>query len=197
MPFLIDDLIIFGVPALLALGTAKVARGPSDGAAGPPPASYAPQPYAYGGMPAYPIPQQPYVAQEAYQPQLYDGFNPATGEAVAYKEDGQFTTTASYSSVNIPMKVDTGADICVIGDDAYSWLRDAIGNEMRQSEIFLADGRTVEAWHFTFPYLTVGSISLPEVQSCYIPGRRSGLLGMSFLGRCHIEMHGNQMILRG
>lgn len=202
MPFLIDDLIIFGVPALLALGTAKVARGPSDGAAGPPPASYAPQPYAYGGMPAYPMPQQPYAA-EAYSPEPAYGYGYlAQNEVTLTKHGGHFYANVGYGDNVMNMLVDTGASTCCVGDEVWRWLKSLGIRSTGRGRATLAGGAVATTERFTFPYLTViGSdnqsfLTVQDVEAQYLPGA-SGLLGMSFLEKCHVESNGNQMILRG
>lgn len=123
------------------------------------------------------------------------GYNFATREVRIRSKDGQFWTVAQYSTISMEFKVDTGANDCVIGDKAYSYLRRAIGNEMRSTSASVANGEAHQAWSFTFPYLTVGAITLQEVECVYIPGGQRNLLGMSFLGRCNMSMRGNEMTL--
>lgn len=178
---------------LLALGTilgggalvksSKDREGESGG-----PSSPQSQPYTYSQQPVYPMPQQ-YEGRRAEER--------GQGEAVLRSPNGHhFYAVASYSGMNMQMLVDTGATHCVIGDETMRWLSGKI-DYSRQGSFGSIDGRTVQGSIFTFPYLTVGDVTIPEVSCVHMPGTDANVLGASFLMRCHVEMHGNQMILRG
>lgn len=219
MVFIIDDLIIAGVVAACAGGYAGLVRSSKNmerdggGGAAPtytPPPSYAPPP-SYSPEPSYPQYDTPQYGgeQSYYQDQgggyYSDGYTqgyPAQNEVTLNKHGGHFYANVGYGDNAMNMLVDTGASSCVVGDEIWRWLKSQGIRSTGRGSASLAGGRVASTERFTFPYLTViGSdnqsfVTVENVEAQYLPGT-SNLLGMSFLGQCHVTSHGNQMTIRG
>jgi predicted aspartyl protease len=186
---------LLGYPLLLA--SSRKMENDGGGGYAPPqyaPPQYAPQPPQYAPPPQYGGGQ--YDAHDVYNHREQYGHYHA--EVRIHSKDGHsFWTVAQYSTICMEFKVDNGANVCVIGDKAYSYLRRAIGSEMQETSTSFGNGKTSKSWRFVFPYLTVGEITLRDVECVYVPGAQRNLLGATFLNRCDYNVSGGVMTIRG
>jgi hypothetical protein len=202
----------FGIAALLGLGgaTIKSSRNMENGGGNayrnqtpsysPPQYNPLPQPQGYGGYPevydpgpSYGDPGGGYGYQDYGSPQ---------NEVVLLKQGKHFYANVGFGDQVMNMMVDTGASPCVVGDEVWRWLKSQGIRSQGRSDVNIAGGVNAKAEKFTFPYLTVvgadnqSFVTVTDVDARYLPGE-SGLLGMSFLGRCDLQVSGDQMIIRG
>jgi aspartyl protease family protein len=109
--------------------------------------------------------------------------------------NGMFATTAQINGVALPFLVDTGATSVSI-DMAMA---DRIGLNYQKGTPMLAHtaAGNVRAWRVKLDTVTVGAITLYNVDGTVLegPGAGIGLLGMSFLSRVDMRRDGAAMVL--
>jgi len=165
--------------------------------------SYAPQPiYAqpqggYAPQPSYPGPthgHQAYYVQDQPPPN-----NQVVLQSV---EGGGFYANVRHADWVMHMHVDTGANICAVGDEVWSTIRRSVQVRGASSAIVAGD-RRISTTRFVFPWLALvgpdgrNTVTIRDVEGSYVPGSKIGLLGMPFLRHCDVRMAGDQMVIRG
>ena len=185
MPFLIDDLIIFGIGPALVAGMKYLLDGPpEDNGGGHSPAPRWTPPTS---------PQPPHYAQRA-----------ASGRPQAHipqARNGHFYADVVFAEcMTIPMMIDSGATHCVLRHDFLHKL--GLGHKLAgigwTGQIGTASGivRTVE---FPLSHLRIGDVVVSDVSAILLEHDTDEyLLGQSFLARLSsYEVRGGVMTLRG
>jgi len=110
-------------------------------------------------------------------------------------ERGHFRVDGAINGGHIRFLVDTGATLVVISkQDAQR-----LGIDYRKGKISLAqvaDGRTIPVYNVVLDSVTVGDLTLFNVEGTVQEGASSfALLGMSFLGRTEMRREGANLVL--
>jgi aspartyl protease family protein len=117
-----------------------------------------------------------------------------TSVTVSQDSRGHFRTDAQVNGSHIRFLVDTGATVVSIPmNDAQrlgiSYAKGSPGT------LILADGRRVTAYRVTLESVSVGDITLYNVDAVVTPGSGEPLLGMSFLSRTEMRNDGQSLVL--
>lgn len=117
-------------------------------------------------------------------------------ESVTLSRDGNghFMTDAQVNGGHVRFMVDTGATLVALP------LADAqrLGIDYSKGRLgysILADGRRVPSWRVTLDSITVGEVTLYNVEASVNQGTGMPLLGMSFLARMEIRNEGQNLTL--
>jgi aspartyl protease family protein len=119
-----------------------------------------------------------------------------TSTTLSSDERGQFLVDGAINGGHVRFLVDTGATVVSLSTaDAQR-----LGVDYRKgklSVVVVADGRRVPAYHVTFDTVTVGGLTLFNVEGVVQegPGMGLSLLGMSFLGRTEMRREGADLTL--
>lgn len=218
MPFIIDDLILWGLAAAPIAGllglkktsenldgdSARPARSyePPRQSYAPPPPVYSPSPQSTGHYAPDPYGYSPYEGfSQGYSE--YDAGPPMDEVRIAPDKQMMFYASVVFEGQVMEMLVDTGAANVAIGDREWSALKRYAQNA-RKGSATTADNRSVTTTDFTVPYLTVmssdqgSSITAHDIKIQHIPGSKGhGLLGMAFLSKCEFGYEGNELVIRG
>jgi aspartyl protease family protein len=107
---------------------------------------------------------------------------------------GHFITDAMVNGVHTRFLVDTGATVVSIPASEAS----RMGIDYRKGTAgyaVTADGRRVAAWRVMLDSVTVGDVTLLNVEGAVSAGEGIPLLGMSFLNRTEIRREGSNLTL--
>jgi aspartyl protease family protein len=117
-----------------------------------------------------------------------------TSVTVSQDSRGHFRTDAQVNGSHIRFLVDTGATVVSIpmNDAQRLGISYAKGNP---GYLVLADGRRVTAYRVTLESVSVGDITLYNVDAVVTPGSGEPLLGMSFLSRTEMRNDGQSLVL--
>lgn len=113
---------------------------------------------------------------------------------LARDANGHFMTDARVNGSHVRFLVDTGATLVAL--PIAEALR--LGIEYSKGTpgySVLADGRRVASWRVTLDSVTVGDVTLYNVEGSVNQGAGMPLLGMSFLGRTEMRNEGQNLIL--
>jgi aspartyl protease family protein len=117
-----------------------------------------------------------------------------TSVTLAQDGRGHFRTDAQVNGSHIRFMVDTGATLISIPmSEAHR-----LGIEYAkasQGYMVLADGRRVAAYRVTLESVSIGDITLYNVDAVVTPGSGEPLLGMSFLSRTEMRNDGQSLVL--
>jgi aspartyl protease family protein len=107
---------------------------------------------------------------------------------------GHFFTDAQVNGTHVRFMVDTGATLVAIP------LAEALRLGIDYSKgapgySVLADGRRVASWRVMLDNITVGDVTLLNVEGSVNQGTGTPLLGMSFLGRTELRYEGQNLTL--
>jgi aspartyl protease family protein len=117
-----------------------------------------------------------------------------TSVTLAQDSRGHFRTDAQVNGSHIRFMVDTGATLISIPMAEAQRL----GVEYAKGSpgyMVLADGRRVAAYRVVLDSVTVGDITLFNVDAVVTPGSGEPLLGMSFLSRTEMRNDGQSLVL--
>ena len=117
-----------------------------------------------------------------------------TTVTVAQDGRGHFRTDAYVNGAHIRVMVDTGATLVSIPMAeaqrlGINYLKGTPGYSV------LADGRRVASYRVNLESVSVGDITLYNVEGVVTPGSGEPLLGMSFLARTEIRNDGQNLVL--
>jgi aspartyl protease family protein len=119
-----------------------------------------------------------------------------TSTTLASDERGQFQVDGSINGGHVRFLVDTGATVVAISTaDAQRLGIDY--RKGRRTVGITADGRRVPSYHVVFDSVTVGDLTLYNIEGSVLegPGNSYCLLGMSFLGRTEMRREGVNLVL--
>jgi len=113
---------------------------------------------------------------------------------LARDSNGHFMTDAQVNGGHVRFMVDTGATLVSLP------LADAqrLGIDFtkgRLSYSIVADGRRVPSWRVTLDSVTVGDVTVYNVEGSVTQGTGLALLGMSFLSRMEMRNDGQNLVL--
>ncbi|HSS28722.1 MAG TPA: TIGR02281 family clan AA aspartic protease [Usitatibacter sp.] len=113
---------------------------------------------------------------------------------LARDSNGHFMTDAQVNGGHVRFMVDTGATLVSLP------LADAqrLGIDFtkgRLSYSIVADGRRVPSWRVTLDTVTVGDVTVYNVEGNVTQGNGLPLLGMSFLSRMEMRNDGQNLVL--
>jgi aspartyl protease family protein len=113
---------------------------------------------------------------------------------LARDSNGHFMTDAQVNGGHVRFMVDTGATLVSLP------LADAqrLGIDFtkgRLSYSIVADGRRVPSWRVTLDTVTVGDVTVYNVEGSVTQGSGLPLLGMSFLSRMEMRNDGQNLVL--
>jgi aspartyl protease family protein len=113
---------------------------------------------------------------------------------LARDASGHFVTDAQVNGTHVRFMVDTGATLVAIP------LAEALRLGIDYSKgapgySVLADGRRVASWRVMLDSVTVGDVTLLNVEGSVNQGAGVPLLGMSFLGRTELRYEGQNLTL--
>jgi aspartyl protease family protein len=117
-----------------------------------------------------------------------------TSVTLAQDARGHFRTDAQVNGAHIRFMVDTGATLISIPMSEAQRL----GVEYAKGNLgymVLADGRRVAAYRVTLESVSIGDITLYNVDAVVTPGSGEPLLGMSFLSRTEMRNDGQSLVL--
>jgi aspartyl protease family protein len=108
--------------------------------------------------------------------------------------NGHFMTDAQVNGGHVRFMIDTGATLVALP------LADAqrLGIDYtkgRAGYSILADGRRVPSWRVTLDSVTVGDVTVFNVEGSVTQGNGMPLLGMSFLSRMEMRNEGQNLTL--
>jgi aspartyl protease family protein len=108
--------------------------------------------------------------------------------------NGHFMTDAQVNGGHVRFMIDTGATLVALP------LADAqrLGIDYTKGRVgysILADGRRVPSWRVTLDSVTVGDVTLFNVEGSVTQGNGMPLLGMSFLSRMEMRNEGQNLTL--
>ena len=117
-----------------------------------------------------------------------------TSVTLAQDSRGHFRTDAQVNGAHMRFMVDTGATLISIpmGEAQRLGIEYAKGNP---GYMVLADGRRVAAYRVILDSVSVGDITLYNVDAVVTPGSGEPLLGMSFLSRTEMRNDGQSLVL--
>ena len=119
-----------------------------------------------------------------------------TATTMAADERGHFVVNGAINGVHVRFLVDTGAtDVALSSEDARR-----LGIDYRAGKPALtvvADGRRIPTYRVKLDSVTVGDLTLLNVEGSVQEGRGMGyvLLGMTFLGRTEMRREGSNLTL--
>ncbi|HUQ29798.1 MAG TPA: TIGR02281 family clan AA aspartic protease [Usitatibacter sp.] len=117
-----------------------------------------------------------------------------TSVTLAQDGRGHFRTDAQVNGAHIRFMVDTGATLISIPMNEAQRL----GIEYAKGSMgymVLADGRRVAAYRVTLESVSIGELTLYNVDAVVTPGSGEPLLGMSFLSRTEMRNDGQSLVL--
>ena len=117
-----------------------------------------------------------------------------TSVTLAQDGRGHFRTDGQVNGSHLRFLVDTGATLISIpmGEAQRLGIEYAKGSP---GYMVLADGRRVASYRVTLESVTVGDITLYNVDAVVTPGSGEPLLGMSFLSRTEMRNDGQSLVL--
>jgi aspartyl protease family protein len=117
-----------------------------------------------------------------------------TSVTLAQDGRGHFRADAQVNGSHIRFMVDTGATLISIpmNEAQRLGISYAKGNP---GTMVLADGRRVSAYRVTLESVSIGDITLYNVDAVVTPGSGEPLLGMSFLSRTEMRNDGQSLVL--
>ena len=119
-----------------------------------------------------------------------------TATTMAADERGHFVVNGAINGVHVRFLVDTGAtDVALSSEDARR-----LGIDYRAGSralTVIADGRRIPTYRVKLDSVTVGDLTLLNVEGSVHEGRGMGyvLLGMTFLGRTEMRREGPNLTL--